>query len=71
MKTMIRNKFSFSLFNEELAFYFDIYQASKQATEMNLKIEDVDEQVIFDATLTEEEIIALRNFLNHALPITK
>jgi hypothetical protein len=71
MKTMIRNKFSFSFFNEESAFYFDIHQLSEHATEMIFKIENVDEKVFFDATLTEEEAIALRDFLNHALPITK
>lgn len=38
---------------------------------MIFKIEDVDEKTILDVTFTEEEAIALRDFLNHALPITK
>lgn len=71
MKTMIRNKFAFSFFNEESAFYFVIHQLSEHATEMIFKIEDVDEKTILDVTFTEEEAIALRDFLNHALPITK
>jgi len=71
MKTMIRNQFLFSFFNKESAFYFVIHQMSEHPTEMNFKIEDLDEKTILDVTFTEEEAIALRDFLNHALPITK